>query len=492
MRMKYKVSKALLLFWLFVTGLSCQRDEIAERDTLKVLSEDLIQLDTQGSSISLEVQSNRTDWGYIKNAEWLAVSKTAKGLVLSAGVNPSSQSRTAEVVVVAGYSQRKLVVEQAAQPANVVTRESHREIDYFGGTILFDITTNIPEWNITTDAEWLSVRVLRQTSQVEVAVAPHQGRSQRGAKIYIVDSQGVAGGELSISQQARPYHLLPHWGFLGKDLEIRNFEFARGSSLTLLPDGFFNHYIWRFSTVSEAFGFVNYTLVKDQYLACDVYATNRGLFSDLSELEDQRKFLRENGFEMHKENVYYNAIHQVRAKIITDDGYHRVNYAFHPTQATPQPTVPSIPDEFSSLSASLDEITAWEVSHGGTYNLSKSTIKTKESESCIHWFDVDGRDDIVARYYVIPNKTRVLNEYAVCYSEIGRVYQKYQNDLFYSDEFLELLEREGFGGPSPQGNNSYKYSFKHRQSEGSYYLITRYVKFKALSMPVAELHFVRE
>lgn len=490
--MKYKILKTLLLCLALLGGYACERDDINGRETLSVLSEDLITLDTTGTAVAVSVQSSRADWGYIKTAEWLLVSRTDQGLSLSADANVSSQVRRAELIIVAGSAQRKVVVEQAASLASVKTQETHKQLDFKGGVLLFDINTNIPDWRVTTDVDWLSTRIIRQTSQVEVTVAKSQDRNQRDAKLYIVDSSGNVGAELSVTQLGMPYHLLPHWGFLGGDLEIRNFEFARGSSLTMLPDGFFNYYIWRFSTVSDAFRYVNYTIVRDQYIACDVYATNTSLFSDLSELEDQRKFLTENGFEKLKENVYYNPTQEVRAKIIVGKGYDRVNYLFHPKQSQPQPTIPEIPSQFSSLSATLDEITAWETANGGVLSTSKSSIKTLETETSLYWFDVDGRDDIIARFYYIPNKTKVVSEYAVCYSNIERIYQKYQTDIFYSNEFMDLLEQQGFENHAPQGNNKKKYSYKHYQPDGNYYIVSQYVKYRSLPVSVAELRFIKE
>lgn len=490
--MKYRILKSLLLCLLLITGYACQRDEVNGQETLRVLSEDLITLDTLGTEVAVTVESSRSDWGYIKTAEWLIISRGDQGLSLSASANVSSQVRTAELIIVAGSAQRKIVVQQAASLASVRTQEMNKQLDFKGGVLLFDINTNIPDWRVLTDVDWLSTRIIRPTSQVEVTVTRHQGRSSRDAKLYIVDANGNIGAELSVTQQAMPYHLLPHWGFLGGDLEIRNFEFARGSSLTMLPDGFFNYYIWRFSTVSDAFRYVNYTIVRDQYIACDVYATDTNLFSDLSELEDQRKFLLENGFEQLKENVYYNPSRQVRAKIIVGKGYDRVNYLFHPKQEQAQPTITEIPNQFSSLSATLDEITAWETANGGVLSTSKSSIKTLETETSLYWFDVDGRDDIIARFYYVPNKTKIVSEYAVCYSNIERIYQKYQNDIFYSNEFIDLLEQQGFENHAPQGNNKKKYSYKHYQPDGNYYIVSQYIKYRALPVSVAELRFIKE
>lgn len=490
--MKHKILQALSIALLCLLGYACQRADIASGDSLEVMSADFVRLEATGASLQMEVRSNRSDWGLIKNAEWLSAQRLGENIILSAPANTSSEERTAELIVVAGKTQRKLLIEQSAAPMIVDTESDHQEVSFMGATLLTAIDTNIPDWRITTDADWVGIRLLPRSSQVELTVSPHQGRSPREAKLLVVDQHGRVGRELTISQQAMPYHLLPYSGYLEGDLPIRNFEFARGGTLTLLPDNFFNHYQWRFSTVSPAFNSISYSIVKGQYVISTVYATRGDLFADLSELEDQRQFLLRNGFTELKENVYYNATMQVRAKIIVGDGYDRVLYCFHPKQVAPQPTLSTIPAHFAGQTVSLDQVRAWEAEHGGTYNESKSSINTRPTSNSAYFFDVDGRDDVAARFYYVSNKTKVVTEYAVCYSNIQRVYQLYNGDLFYSDEFVELLEREGYGYPVPQGENARKYSYKHSSATGGFSIVTNYIKYRSIPVPVAEIRILWE
>lgn len=487
--MKYIISKGLFLLIVLFALSSCQRDIIPSGDTLNVEGEGLITLNTSGDLITINVQSSRSDWGYIKSAEWLKVTQNTESLALSASPNFSSQARTAELIVVAGKTQKKIVITQAASEAAISTSSASKEVDFTGGVVLFDITSNIPEWRAITDSDWISIRLLTHTSQIEVTVPRYDGRSPREAKIYIVGDNGEIGGELRVSQKTMPYHLLPFEGFLKGDLDVRNFEFSRGSSLTGVPDGFFNHYVWTFKTVSEAFSRVNYFLVVKEYLMCDVFATNPNLFQDLSELEDQRLFLRNNGFNEIKENVFYNPTKAMRASIIVGDDVDRVFYIYHPQQESAQPTVKSIPDDFKSFTSDVDDIHAWEATHGGTFNPSASSITTSQTGTSRYWFSVDGKDDIIARYYIVSNKTGIITEYAVLYQNIGRIYQTYQSNLYYTNEFLDLVEKKGFDAHRPFGNNKSKYSYKHYHPKDDYSMISRYIKYSALPVAVAELHF---
>ena len=188
---------------------SCVNDTLDEA-TLSLSDQGIIQLPKSASEKVIIITTNQNEWNAIvNNSEWLEIIQEGTNLTLKATENPTTNVRKAEVIIVAGGTNKKIQVEQAASDATIVTIPDKLSIDQWNGTYQFDVQSNTNNWKAVTDANWIKLEPSPEKGFLKVIATENVERAERTAKILLsgTDNKGVK--EVTILQSGTMYFVLP-------------------------------------------------------------------------------------------------------------------------------------------------------------------------------------------------------------------------------------------------------------------------------------------
>lgn len=456
---KYITYQILLLLTAILVAAGCSSTDSSLPVYLTLSEEHLLEFAGDVSETKkVEVTTNSDSWDCIKNIDWIEITRSSNAFEVKVQVNTTTERREGEIMVLAGSALKRIKVIQLGSSSVDMQVSPTREIDPFGGEVFFDVETSIPDWEIQTEATWIKASIQRKISRIEVAVEENKSRDPRTAKIYITTKSGVLIKELTISQAGMMYHVLPYMGFLEEELQVRNFEIARFSMITTIPDGIINKVFWSYQTVSPAFNKITYSFRGDLYRSAVVFCTDPNLFSNREELEQQKTFLEENGFKEIETNLFYSEQLQTEARIDLKVDLNRIVYTFSPIQPAPQPTISEFPFLFNNFSYSPEDVAKWEKENGGIFNEAYSFISPTKTN--YYFYDTPGHEYIAFRQYTFTAKGRLTGCYiALPESMIEHAFFWYKDNVFLTNEFKALMKREGFSEPVQV--DVYNYRFYH-------------------------------
>jgi hypothetical protein len=116
-------------------------------------------VDYQSGSTTFTITSN-TNWTTSDDAEWLTISPVNGSnngiLTVSYEENPAPIERSGTITISGGGITRILTINQNPAQLSLTVSPSNRPVESSEGITTFSVTSNI-SWNITDDADWLTV-----------------------------------------------------------------------------------------------------------------------------------------------------------------------------------------------------------------------------------------------------------------------------------------------------------------------------------------------
>lgn len=454
---KNSICRLLPLLFTLLAAVGCAQSDYKEPVSLTLSEKEVILFSGDAPETkTIAVTTNSASWECLKNVDWIEITRKDKAFEVKAQPNVSTEQREGEIMVLAGAAFKKIKVQQSGLTSVDMQTAAHRTIDQFGGDVIFDIESSYTDWDVKSEADWIKVNVIRNISRIEVTVDENDSRNPRDAKIYLYSKAGIPLKELTISQSGMMYHILPYMGFLEDDLPVRNFEIARFSVITTIPDGIINKVFWSYQTVSPAFNKITYSFRGNQYRSAVVFCTDPNLFVDRGELEQQKTFLKENGFEELETNVFYNKEYGTEARIDLKPDLNRVVYTFSPTQPKPQETLKEFPFLFDDFRFSPVQVAEWEKNNGGVFNEEYSEIS--ETKTNYYFYYTPDHEYIEFRQYSFTAKGNLTGCYVALPERfIELAYFWYKDNVFLTKEFKELMKKEGFTEPVQVDVKNYRF-----------------------------------
>ncbi|MDY5858298.1 MAG: BACON domain-containing protein [Porphyromonas sp.] len=439
--MKHKIYIVLLLLASLVA--SCGRDTVLEPTTLTVSPSGLITLDSSEQTKTLVVSTNHGQWASVKNADWVSLSQEGNQLNIKLAANTSAESREADILIIAGEAREQLRITQLGLGVSISTNQESIDLNQWGAALTIDVESNSSDWVAETEEAWIHLQPMYAMSELRITVDETTEREDRVGKIYIKTRDGRGLHEVQVTQRGAMYYVLPSMEFLQSSEELRDFELARKSENSQIPDGRFNLYNWGYKTKSSAFPLITYLVYNNRYKTAKVYSAHGDFFRNRINLEGQRTFLLRHGFEQVNELEYYNAQTSVRAQIVLD-GY--VYYTYRPAQPALQATLTAFPYRYMRFSAGSNSlITGWETSHGGTLNAERSSINDPNEDRDILWYDVADAPLLASVYRVSrANAQRTITSVFLILRDSSQVYYEAGGALHLTNEFVAFMQREGF------------------------------------------------
>ena len=211
--MKTKLSLPFLLLLLAWTA--CDDKETAAPPFLTVDSESVNFL-ADGKKEEVTIKTNVEDWTATVDpaaSSWITVKKLESQLVgssltIEVSKNDNTDSRKGEIIVTANSVTKKIVVEQLGQAPAILVSSYKFPVDFLGGTIKFEVTSNIDyEIDIPKDATWIiqkenpSTRgvMIKQEYQFEVPL--NRDAKERSAIITIRQQHQELKREVTVNQE---------------------------------------------------------------------------------------------------------------------------------------------------------------------------------------------------------------------------------------------------------------------------------------------------
>lgn len=458
--MKYKIYVVLLLFTALLGA--CQRKTILEPATLEILPSGLISLDSQEHTEVVGITTNQDDWTFVKNVDWLSVTQNQGDLTITVPANSSTEARQAEILVIAGEAREKIRIEQQGTQVAITTSQQKIETNQWGGSFTLDVESNNSDWVAETSEDWIHLTPVYTMSELRISVDETKESDDRIGKIYLKTKDGRGLYEVAVSQSGVMYYLLPFDGFLESAENLRQYEYGRKSELSLVPDGTFNLYNWGFKTKSTAFGSITYLVYNNRYKTAKVYCSTPNFFENQINLEGQKTFLMRQGFEQKSDLVFYHPDKHILAQIVKDGGSPHVYYTFRPEQPTAQTTMSDFPYRYMKFeTGAFSAIQAWETTNGGTFNSSRSSVSDPNYDRDILWFDA-AQPPLLATVYRVSRATsdHTITSLFLILRDTSNVYYTAGGTLLLTNEFIDLMKREGFVSLGDVGPGYHFYHFE--------------------------------
>ncbi|MDO5017439.1 MAG: BACON domain-containing protein [Porphyromonas sp.] len=461
-----------------------------EEATLSLSSTSLTLANAGGEAQAITVTTNQTKWNAISNAEWIKTTASGNTLSVVAMPNESGKDRSAEILVIAGAASEKVQVVQSAadivievSPDNIVAPNS-------GVTKLVKVKSNATNWTLDIDEAaqaWIALTTFEEMVQLEIA--PNTG-DPREAKLYA--KSGTLQKEITIQQAGggteSTKFLLPLFKIDFTQYELLAYEKSRGSFLiSYLPadDGLPS---WGIPPTGEAYSFACSSEIfpgafylKDfntNLLQVVEYVAYKKNTKDLIE-EGYIEFLKENGFADAKYDEKKNGIDGTNKEnrftvSVGDskDGLAIVHFtAPGPKQPEEFPTFDAFPYDKSSYFGNPiyvpTKVKELELADGSQMT---EEVEDEEVKGYIGYqmFEMDKKHaPLYARLYFYDNFSKneegkpanTVSELLVVWSDLNiGAWEVAEGAYQLTEEFLALLEKEGFEFYTENGGNLFYFN----------------------------------
>lgn len=295
------MKRKILLLLTIIVGLllmvSCTEDD--SQPTLSVsvsVSDTSLSFSKASESKEVEVLSDVV-WNAIANVDWIKLTVKENLLIVTAEENKGVKARSGEILIYGSVGEKITVTQEGSENNLVVVPESF-SVDCDGGLFYFHVESNIENWDVYIDVDWMEVVVEKTAlNQVAVKISESKILETRTANILVQSKDKAISREVTVTQEGTPYCILPFlkFGRLPSFREFNDFEFDRGSRLTATPDGERRNY-WVYTPKGTGFDLIMYhgTVLFDVDLLGVYMIPSQQLVENI---DDYIAFLKENGFE---------------------------------------------------------------------------------------------------------------------------------------------------------------------------------------------------
>lgn len=206
-----RLTKLILLAGLFFFS-ACEKEEVNPPNTLNV---NLTKVDfaKEGGIKEINIETDAENWTISNPAEWLelsATSGTEKRASITLTVNSrTTQARQDTLIVTAGNAPPVKVV--VAQPSSefiyaLSADKSSINFERTGSAATFNITTDAPEWNISSEADWLTLSQSsgsEKNASINVTALENTGTSRTAT--ITVSAAHAPSYSISVTQNGNLY-----------------------------------------------------------------------------------------------------------------------------------------------------------------------------------------------------------------------------------------------------------------------------------------------
>lgn len=425
--MKLNIFALALSLALVLQG--CSQYEAPSTEPISI-SESAISAEATGNEYTLSVKSAQA-WEAIAEASWLQTETEGSILKVSVEPNYSTDTRQAEVKVIAGGQMSAVTISQSGAPKEAKLFPATDEVDDLGGLKYFYVSTNTQNWQLESDESWVQLSPNYTKRRAEITVAENSELASRQATVRLVE-QGTVLGTYTIVQSGIQTFILPFGEFLSNPYEVQAFEKARHSTLVKIPDGFINSSTYGFATRSPLFPRVEYTFANNQYVEAKLYPASNDIIAQEQYKTKVVDFLKSKSFLFDFGNIYVQPDINMEASLVAAKGdvpaY--INFRFLPEQPAGMPVFDKFP--YGCLDFKVgdeDKIHAYEAANGGTYVPEKSSAKELYFQT--------SSPSLFRLYYLGDQSVQAFDDYRYAYFF-------HKGTPYLTREFRKMLAEEGF------------------------------------------------
>lgn len=457
--MQIKMEKLLLGLFFVLTLAGCKDNsgvEWQEEDALELSEKGNIVVPASTSKLEITVSTASGKWEVINTgSEWIKSEKTPSSLRLEISENPTSASRKAELLFLSGKMSQKLVLTQEGS-GNVFHLSSDKiEFPWWNERSILSLDASGAEWHASTEASWLHLTEIPSSGRLMVESEDNPTFEYRRANVHLSTADGTASQIITVTQSGRIDYILPYMEFLTTSLQVQDFEFARYSGLIGAPNGMFNKTVWTFTTDSEVFTRISYTIYdessdeldasKQFYKRSQVIANDGNLFQDKHAREGAIRFLGTQGFIYDDETgTMRNYEKGVRAELVHSDGFSAIQFTCDPKQPQAYATFEALPTAHFEVTNKA-EMEAFEEAHGGVLDTERS--KLSGSNFLYYYRHKEGgtsKKPIWHLYSINEKGNGTLEFLNYFYESKSTALFEYGKSDFLTDEFLDKMKSLGF------------------------------------------------
>lgn len=199
--------KIFILSLLLLTTLcSCSDKEDNSVPELSV-STKAIDFKQEASSREVEVKTNTDNWAarVTGSAGWCTTSTSGKTLTVAVTANAGKEIRTCDVIVSSGSLADTITVRQLGEEAALLISQQLFTVDAIGGTVEFDVTTNVevditsPEWIKKSTSPLRSAEMITTSYSFKIAGTSEDG--ERTGNIIVKDKNSDLKSEVVVTQK---------------------------------------------------------------------------------------------------------------------------------------------------------------------------------------------------------------------------------------------------------------------------------------------------
>ncbi|KAA6345073.1 hypothetical protein EZS27_007339 [termite gut metagenome] len=179
-------SLAGVLPFLFL-GMGCSSESEDPEPFLRISGENqTVNLLAEGSSQTIAVETNTSDWTISVNGNWCTATKEGESIVISAGKNDSEDSRSATVTASVGNIKVTITVTQAGTKSTdpyLRISDTDKSIalsaDGSSKTIAVDASTS--DWTVSASNTWCAVK--KEGTNIVISAGKNDGESSRSTTV---------------------------------------------------------------------------------------------------------------------------------------------------------------------------------------------------------------------------------------------------------------------------------------------------------------------
>lgn len=440
---------------------SCQRDVVDTSTWLHVDAEEVIRLESGTSETIIPVSSSYGQWAVTSNADWLSATEAGDNLVLQAKANESLSTRRAQVIVVSSGIRKALQIEQSGYPTLEIKKDL--EVVQFSedeGMMRLILNTNAEYWTVDNIAEdWIEVNARPRVGELVVKVLANPTTTPREVDVHVLSSGKTA--TIKVKQEGKIHFYLPMMEWGTDFATVEKMEKARKAKLAGIPSARTGTREYTFFSPSQVLPEIKYEFEnygdKNLFVAYMIGDRNVLYGNEFHEYLVSQGFTRVSPMNVKKGVLvlYRNEEKKTELSIYSKlDKQKKVDVGvvfcrYIHKQTAPQPTMASFDPGFMQFGdVTGNDILAWEQKNRGYFDEQLSRVF-----GGIPFFFVE--DPLYARGYIFGeepvdpakpkgDKKNVLKQYIMIYLTYKLGIYHYADMIFLTDEFKELLKREGY------------------------------------------------
>ena len=186
------------------------------------VSQDVLEFatsETGGKSIS--ITTDAPFWDAMSVASWVLLYKHDQTLTVSLQANPLGILRSAEIIITAGNALPVTVtVTQGVGINTLMVSPSYLTFAADAtGVQVVTVTTNVPVWNATTDASWITL--VMNGNLLSVSASPNITSSTRYATIRVT-AAGAQQRTISVTQEAGTRSIITRTYYHATGIQLNN------------------------------------------------------------------------------------------------------------------------------------------------------------------------------------------------------------------------------------------------------------------------------